>query len=62
MAKPQRNTDRKTNPKAPADRSSRDLEQKQSEPDEPPDDFVSDAEIEARERMRSKPRGGGKGK
>jgi hypothetical protein len=62
MAKPQRNTDPKTKPKARVDRSSRDLEQKQSEPDGPPDDFVSDAEIEARERMHLKPRGGGKGK
>jgi hypothetical protein len=62
MAKPQRNTDRKTQPKARADRSSRDLEQKQGEPGEPADDFVSDAEIEARERMQLKPRGRGKGK
>lgn len=62
MAKPQRNADRKTKPEARTDRSSRDVEQKQSAHDEPPDDFVSDAEIEARERMHSKPKGGGKGK
>jgi hypothetical protein len=62
MAKPQRNTDRQTKPKAHADRLGRDLEQKQSEPDEPPDDFVSDAEIEARERGHLKPKGHGKGK
>jgi hypothetical protein len=62
MAKPQRNTDRKTKPKPQADRSGRDLEQKQSEPDEAPDDFVSDAEIEAREIRHGKPRGHGKGK
>ena len=62
MAKPQRNRDRKTKPKDHADPSSRDLEQKQGEPNEPSDDFVSDAEIEARERMHPKPRGRGKGK
>jgi hypothetical protein len=62
MAKAQRNTDRKTKPEVHADRSGRDLERKQSEPDEPPDDFVSDAEIEARERRQLKPKGHGKGK
>ena len=62
MAKPQRNTDRKTKPEAQADRLDRDLEQKQSEPEEPPDDFVSDAEIEAREREHPKPKGHGKQK
>ncbi len=62
MAKPQRNTDRKTKPKRDAGRLGRDLEQKQSELVEQPDDFVSDAEIEARERGHLKPRGRGKGK
>ena len=62
MAKPQRNTDRKTKPKGDASRLGRDLEQKQNEPGEPPDDFVSDAEIEARERGYLKPRRHGKGK
>lgn len=62
MAKPQRNTDRKAKPKGDASRLGRDLEQKQSESGEPPDDFVSDAEIEARERGHLKPRGHRKGK
>jgi len=62
MAKPHRNTDRKTKPKGHTGRLGRDLEPKQSEPDEPPDDFVSDAEIEARERGQLKARGRAKGK
>ena len=62
MAKPQRKTDRKTKPKGHAGHLGRDLDQKPSEPSEPPDDFVSDAEIEARERGYLKPRGRGKGK
>ena len=62
MPKPKRTTNQKTKSTQKKDRPDQEFGMEQSNIEEPADEFVSDAEIEARERGHLKPKGHKKGR